>query len=143
MPFLKEMSPRHVEALASHASETAFEAGAAIIQEGRPADYFYVITPGSVAVEVNEGGRGPLTIHTIEENDVLGWSWIVPPYKWHFDARAITATRAVAVDARRLRQHCDDDHHLGYAVLRLFFGIVAQRLESACLQLLDLYGANG
>ena len=81
-----------------------------------------------------------MTIDTIQEGEVLGWSWLFPPYRWHFDARALQLTRAVAFDGKCLRDKCDRDHDLGYEMVRRFAEVITQRLQSARLQLLDLYG---
>ena len=79
-------------------------------------------------------------IRSREAGEILGWSWLVPPYRWHFDARAVELTRAIALDGKCLREKCEEDHDLGYEVMRRFVVIIAQRLEETRLQLLDVYG---
>jgi CRP-like cAMP-binding protein len=86
-------------------------------------------------------GQGRITIETIASGDVLGWSWLFPPYRWHFDAQALELTRAIAFDGACLRAKCDDDHDLGYALQR-FARIMMQRLQATRLQLLDVYGVR-
>ena len=87
-------------------------------------------------------GRGGVTIATIGKDEVLGWSWLLPPHQWHFDARALSATRALALDGRCLRAKFSTDHELGYEVMRRFAPLIAQRLEATSIQLLDLYGTH-
>src|SRR5207248_7592675 len=93
-PFLKGMSPQKLEVLARNSMPARFEAGEYIFHEGDPANRFYLILEGQVAIEapVDEEGfqKDSLPIQTIGAADVLGWSWLFPPYYWHFDARAIT-----------------------------------------------------
>ena len=83
-----------------------------------------------------------MIIDTVEEGDVLGWSWLIPPYHWHFDARAIDLTRAIALDGKCLRTKCEEDHNLGYELLKRFSHIIEQRLQATRIRLLDVYG-NG
>jgi CRP/FNR family cyclic AMP-dependent transcriptional regulator len=92
-----------------------------------------------VAVEIFAPQKGPITIETVVEGDVLGWSWLVPPYNWRFDARAMEMTRAVALDGVCLRNKCETDHDLGYELMKRFANIIDRRLQATRLQLLDIY----
>ena len=96
---------------------------------------------GRVVLETFVPGRGALTIETLEEGDLLGWSWLFPPYRWHFDARALDLVRAVAFDGACLRGKIDDDHALGYELLDRFSPVMLERLQATRLQLLDVYGS--
>ena len=91
-PFLKGISPVHLKVLAALAMHSRFEAGESIFREGDPANRFYLIQQGKVALESGVGDRGTILIQTIGAGDVLGWSWLFPPYYWHFDARALEPT---------------------------------------------------
>ena len=128
--------------LAGCARNVHFDAGDRLFREGGEADVFYVVRHGSVAVEAFVPARGPVTIETIEAGDVLGWSWLFPPYRWHFDARALTVVRATVFDARCLREKCDSDPALGYALMGRFAQVLIDRLQSTRLRMLDVYG-NG
>ena len=139
-PLFSGLDPKHVELVAGCASNERFDAGQQILQEGQPADRFYLIRYGRVSVEVYAPGRGRLTIQTLHKGDALGWSWIVQPYRWHHDARAVELTRALAFDGACLRKKSEDDPVFGYAILQRFAPLIAQRLERAELQLLDVYG---
>ncbi len=77
---------------------------------------------------------------TVAEGDVLGWSWLFPPYRWVFDAQALELTRALVFDGTCLRGKCEDDHNLGYELMKRFAHVVVQRLQATRLQLLDVYG---
>ncbi len=139
-PFLKGLDPAYIELIAGCASNVRFNKGDFIFREEDEADRFYLIRHGLVALDVFVPQRGPVTIDTIQEGEVVGWSWLFPPYRWHFDARALQLTRAVAFDGKCLREKCDKDQQLGYSLVTRFAQVIMQRLQSSRLQLLDLYG---
>ncbi|MCF6159381.1 MAG: cyclic nucleotide-binding domain-containing protein [wastewater metagenome] len=141
-PFLKDLNPRLITFLAGCALSTQFHKNQFIFREGEEANYFYIILDGKVAIELFAPERGSITIQTIGEGEVLGWSWLIPPHRWRFDARAIESTRAIALDGRCLRSKCEEDHELGYEVLKRFASVITSRLEATRLQLLDVYGAH-
>ncbi len=141
-PFLKSLDPAMLQQVAGCAFDVRFDAGQFIFREGEAANQFYIITRGKVSLEVFVPGRGALTVDTISEGDVLGWSWIFPPYRWHFDGRALEMTRAIAFDAKCLRAKCEEDHDLGYEFVKRFAHIIMDRLQATRLQLVDVYGAQ-
>lgn len=134
------LSAEHVEVISGCGRNVVFEPGEAVFREGGAADTFYVVRRGRVSLQIAVGGRGPIVVETIGPGEVLGWSWIVPPYRWHFDARAEEVTRAIAFDGACLRGKFAADPALGYELLARFVGIVADRLQATRLRLLDLYG---
>lgn len=142
-PFFAGLDARYVQIIAGCASNVVFNEGQTIFREGEEADRFYLIREGRVALEVHAAGIGTLTIQTLDAGDILGWSWLVPPYRWHFDARAVEQTRAIALDGDCLRRKCEEDHDLGYELLKRFAEIITQRLQATRLQLLDVYSARG
>lgn len=141
-PFVKGMDRAHIELITGCASNVRFDPGQWIFRESEEANQFYIIRQGKVALEVYSPERGGLMIDTLGEGDVLGWSWLIPPYHWRFDAKALELTRAIALDGKCLRTKCENDHHLGYELLKRFSSIIEQRLQATRLQLLDLYHAN-
>lgn len=141
-PFLKGLKPEHLKILVGCASNVRFNAGQFLFHEGEEANEFYMIREGKVAVQIQGAERGPITVQTIGEGEVLGWSWLIPPYRWRFDAKALELTRAIALDGKCLRTKSEEDHDLGYQLLRRFAGIIVERLEAARLQLLDVYKAR-
>ncbi|MER3445715.1 MAG: hypothetical protein C4291_02255 [Candidatus Dadabacteria bacterium] len=74
--------------------------------------------------------REPITIHTLGEGDVLGWSWLFPPYRWRFSARAVAHTEAIVLDGRYIRARCEEDHDLGYELLKRFAEVIEQRFQA-------------
>jgi CRP-like cAMP-binding protein len=140
LPLFQGMKGEHLALIAGCASNVRFEDGEFVARYGEPADWFWIIRHGRVALEIHATGRGAVTIETVGENEVLGWSWLLPPHQWHFDARALTLTRAIRFDGRCLRGKFDHDRELGYELMRRFAQIIVQRLEATGLQLLDVYG---
>ncbi len=141
-PFLNGMSEAQLELLVGCASNVVFKAGEFIIREGEDAEKFYIIRHGKVLIETHLPQKGTIIIRSRTAGEILGWSWLVPPYRWHFDARAVEVTRAIALDGKCLRQKCEEDHDLGYEIMKRFALIIAERLEATRLQLLDIYGKN-
>jgi len=117
---------------------TEFKAGELIFKEGDPANRFYIIQSGEVQLESERGDGPPVAIQTIGAGDVLGWSWLFPPYYWHFDARALTDTKAIFFYGTWLRDSCERDHDFGYAMLRRMSAIVVERLQAARRRIIEL-----
>ena len=138
--FLQGMSPEHTKVLVGCTSNVRFAAGDFLMHEGREANVFYLLRAGRISLETNVPGRGPLEMESLGPGDVLGLSWLVPPYREHLDARALEPVVALAMDGKCLRAKCDADHDLGYALLRRIFELAYQRLMRVRLQRLDLYG---
>jgi CRP/FNR family cyclic AMP-dependent transcriptional regulator len=143
VPALRALTPKHCETLAGCARNRVFAPGELIMREGAPADAFYVVRVGAVALETAVPGRGTVVVETLHDGDLLGWSWLVPPYRTQFDARSVGTTRAVELDGACLRGKCDADPALGYALLRLLATVFAERLRDTRLRLLDLYRPDG
>jgi CRP-like cAMP-binding protein len=141
-PFFRGLSEAQLAVLSGCAANVVFDADEIIFREGECADRFHVIRQGRVGLQVAPPVGGPVTVETLENGDVLGWSWLFPPYKAHFDARALSAVRALSLDGACLRRKCEDDKALGYELMRRFAELVVRRLESTRLQLLDIYGQS-
>ena len=138
-PFFVDLPPHHLEIVAGCASNVRFEAGNFIFHEGEEADRFYLIREGKVALQICSDRRGAITILTLEEGDILGWSWLFPPYRWKFSAKTIDPTRAFAIDGQSLRGEAEQDPVLGYELLKRFARVVETRLETMRLQLVNVY----
>ncbi len=139
-PFLKDLDKKYIQLLVGCSSNVVFKTGDFIFREGEPADSFYFIRHGRVLIETHIPHKGTIMIRSREEGEILGWSWLVPPFRWHFDARAVELTRAIALDGKCLREKCDEDHDLGYEIMKRLALIIAEGLEATRLQLMDVYG---
>lgn len=131
-----------MELVTGCAKNVRFEAGQYMFHEGDPADEVYLVRHGRVALEISAPGRGSMVFQSAGPGETIGLSWLVPPYRWTYDARASELTRAISIDAACLRRKCDADHDLGYAVMQRFMPILVQRLHTTRLQLLDVYGTH-
>jgi len=138
-PFFKGLDKRCLQLLVGCASNVRFNAGEIIFREGEAADQFYLIRHGKVAVEMFAPNRGTIIIQTLGEGDLLGWSWLIEPYRWRFEARAVELTRAIALDGACLRGKGEEDHELGYELMRRIAHVIEHRLQATRLQLLDVY----
>jgi CRP/FNR family transcriptional regulator, cyclic AMP receptor protein len=139
-PALGSLTPEHRMLIAGCARNCVFQPGETIMREGQRADEFFVIRSGSVSIDTFTPQRGAVTIETLDDGDLLGWSWLVPPYRVAFDARASTTVHAIVFDGACLRGKLDDDPALGYDLMKLFAAVIVERLQSTRLRLLDVYG---
>jgi CRP/FNR family cyclic AMP-dependent transcriptional regulator len=139
-PFFQGLLENDLQLLTGCASNVRFDANEMIAREGDEANEFYLIREGKVALEVFAQERGSVIIQTVGTGDVLGWSWLIPPYRWRFDARALERTRAIALNGQCLRTKCEENARLGYELLKRVTSVFAERLLATRLQLLDVYG---
>jgi len=137
-PFFAGLESYYLGLLVGCASNVRFAAGTYIFREGGEANAFYLIRAGKVALEVFAPQRKPIIVSTMGEGEILGWSWLLPPYHWRFHARVVEGTRAFALDGKCLRQKCDQNHDLGYELLKRFAQVIERQLVAAHYQLVDL-----
>ena len=140
--FFARMDAAHLEVLTGCGRNVVIRAGTSIIREGEPADSFWAIRAGRVALGVTVPGREMPTLGTLHAGDVLGWAWLFPPYRWHFDADALDDVHAVVFDAVCLRGKCEADPALGFDLAKRVAGVLGERLHAARIRLLDLYGPS-
>jgi CRP/FNR family cyclic AMP-dependent transcriptional regulator len=139
-PFFSGWDPRYFQLAVGCASNVRFNAGEFLFHAGKEANTFYLIREGKVALEVVVPGRGGVTVQTLGGGEMLGWSWLIPPYHWRFDARAVELTRAIALDGKCLRGKCEQDPVFGYDLVKRVTSSVGERLDATRLRLLDMYG---
>lgn len=142
-PFFDGLAQPHLELLAGCASNRVIKAGEVLFSEGEDAQQFFAIRTGTLKLGVHVPGRGEVVLQTIHEGEILGWSWLFPPYRWHFTGRAVSEVRALAFDAACLRQKCDTDSGLGYEFMKRFSRIMLERFQATRLQLIDMYQVHG
>jgi CRP-like cAMP-binding protein len=142
-PFFAGLDEPTLTLVAGCATNVSLAAGDYLFREGDPAARFFVVRRGRVAIELHDPAVGTVVIDTADAGDVVGWSWLVPPYLSIFDARAAEATGVVAFDGLCLRGKCEDDSHLGYELMQRVTQVMSERLVAAQVRLLDLYGARG
>jgi CRP-like cAMP-binding protein len=138
-PFLADLSDMHMQTLLGCASNLHVRDGEYLIREGESAEKFYLIRTGRVALEMDVSPKGVLRIQTVGPGEVLGWSWLIYPYRWHFSACAVADVRAVALDGKCLRTKCETDHDFGYEILKRLSLVMENRVEATRMQLVDFY----
>jgi CRP-like cAMP-binding protein len=129
-PFLAGLDRRYLRQLLDLASPKSFKACEMIFLEGKSANTFYLIAKGKVEIETSLLGCESVSIQTLGAGEVLGWSWLLPPYEYHYSARAVEPTQALALDGRSLRGRCEEDHDLGYEMMKRFALVIVQRLAA-------------
>ncbi len=139
-PFLRGLDPSLIESLSEQAVERDFDPGEFLLRDGETADGCYLVFHGKIALEVSAPDRGRLTIQTVGPGEILGWSWLTPPYRWQVDARALKHVRVVRLDAGVLRRTFTELPEAGYQFLLRLLPVVAHRLENTRIQLLDVHG---
>ncbi len=132
-----------VKLIAGCARNVRFDAGEYLFRSGEPADEFFLLRHGRVALDIAAPGRNAITVETADAGEIVGVSWLVPPYRWDHDARAVDLVRAIGMDAKCLRRKCDADPNVGYTMMQRFVPLLVERLQAMRLQLLDVYGAHG
>jgi len=141
-PFFAGLNAGAMRLIAGCASNVHFAEGEFLFQEGHEANQFWVIRRGRVAMQMESPGQGAIVTDTMDEGEVVGWSWLVPPYRFFADGRAVTPVSATALDGACLRGKCEADPELGYQLLKRVTSVMYQRLQSTRIRLLDLYGTE-
>lgn len=136
-PFLRGLKPGQIRLLADNAMRIQYGPDQLIFREGDPANRFYLIEAGKVSLESPRAEGAAASIETVGAGDLLGWSWLFPPYYWHFDARTLEPTTAIFFYGTPLRQKCEEDHDLGYEIMKRMSAVVIQRLQATRKQLLE------
>jgi CRP/FNR family cyclic AMP-dependent transcriptional regulator len=137
-PFFRGMKAQHLRTIVESATVVRFEPGEVIFREGEPAHRFYVIRTGRVALQLVSYRIDPFTVMTIERGDIVGWSWLYPPYRWKLTAKALEDTRAISLDGRHVCTRCDEDHDLGYELMKRFAHIIDDRVEALSVHLVEV-----
>ncbi len=139
LSFFKDMSGEMLEYIAGCGQNMHFAPNEFMGRENEAADFLYVIKKGNVAIQVIHPIKGPLTIRTLGSGELAGFSWIIPPYRLQFDIKALEHTSVVALDGTCIRKKCEEDHHLGYLLMKQSAAIMNKRLIDTRIQLLDVY----
>lgn len=132
---LGTLSTSHLEIITHGAEEVRFGPGEIICREGQPANRFYLVHEGEVALEAHDYQRGNTLVQQLGKGELLGWSWLFEPFVWHFQARALTETTLLTLDGAHLLVSCEKNHTFGFELMRRVSEVVVHRLEAACRQL--------
>lgn len=135
-PFLQSMPVKHLGLLSSCAVRHELEPGTLLIKEGEPAGQFYLIMHGSIAVEAHIPKDGSELVEVLGNGDVLGWSWMFPPFSWNFQARVMVPTEVIEFNAAHLLVAAERDHDFGYELMKRVAQVVIHRLQATRRQLM-------
>jgi CRP-like cAMP-binding protein len=136
-PFFQEFGEHHLDLFADSAREVHFDAEESIMEEGTPANRFYLILDGKVVLGAELGDRGIVPVQTLGPGDELGWSWLLPPYHMHLSARALSPTRAISFYGTSLREEAEKDHEFGYQLMKRITKVVMERLRATQQRLVE------
>lgn len=141
--FFSGLDPESIAFLASCASRTRVERGDTLFRHGEDARRFFLLCSGRVSVEVPaiEGPR--LEVQSLGPGQVAGWSWLIPPYKWSFQARALEEAEVIEFDGERVRARCEQDPAFGYAMMKRFSALMSERLEAARVRMMEEWNPPG
>jgi len=142
-PFLAGLTDHQLGLLAPMTSRSMFHAGNRVFRQGAPAEQFWLITNGRVYLDSEVPGYHRFVLETLKPGAVLGWSWLFPPYRWHFGAVAVTTTHALTFNGPLVRALCQRDPGLGYELATRFLQVMGERLQSARRRLEDCQRATG
>lgn len=129
-PFFKDIEAHHLRTIIECATIERFEPGDVIFREGEPAHSFYLIRTGKVALQLVSYRAEPFTVLTLDQGEIIGSSWLFPPYRWKLTATALEVARVISIDGAKLRARCEADHDLGYALMKQFAQIIGDRFDA-------------
>lgn len=141
--FFSDFDTNVLELLAGHASEISLDQDEVLFGHGDPAGHFYLLRDGNIMIEVPAIEGPALEVQSLTAGQVLGWSWLIPPYRWSFQARAEAPTRLVEFDGESIRKRCEADPAVGYAVLKRFASLMSERLDAARRKMMDEWNPPG
>jgi len=129
-PLFRWLDSRYIGFIAAQATAERFAKGEYLLRLGDQADRFYIILHGTVQLECPRSPGAPTVVQTLHSAEVVGWSWLVAPYRWQFDARAATPVSVIKLGAEVIRTRCEQDHDLGYELLKRFSSVMLERLHA-------------
>jgi CRP/FNR family cyclic AMP-dependent transcriptional regulator len=141
-PMFRELDAAHRTLIAGCGRNRSFADGELLMREGDPADEFFAIRHGTVTLYLQDAQRGEIAIQSLGPGQIVGLSWLFPPYRVQFDARAIGPVNTISFDGACLRGKCDADPEFGYALMKRLAATMTHRLQATRLQLLDVYGSQ-
>ncbi len=138
--FFAGLDQEFIDLVTGCCKNVRFEAGQFLLHEGEAANQIYLIRHGRVALQISDPARGEIVFQTLGEGEVVGVSWLIPPYRWSHEAKALELVRAISIDAQCLRNKSEADNRFGYEMMKRFVPVLVDRLHATRMQILDVYG---
>jgi CRP-like cAMP-binding protein len=138
-PFLEKFDTDFLRAASENAYERDLEADDRVFEQGQRAEHFYLVLKGKIGLEIEAPDRPRLTLQTIGPGEVMGWAWLVPPYHWPVDARALKPTRLIVLDTFVLHRYFKLHPDVGYRFVLRLMPVIAKRLDDTRVQLADIH----
>ncbi len=141
--FFAGLEDGFMKFLSNSAKELRIKEGDVLFQQGKPADKFYLLRSGQVSVQVPALVGPTLELQVLGEDQMLGWSWLIPPYRWNFQARALEDTELLEFDGSAILERCEEDPKFGYELFKRFAALMSERLDSARQKIMDQWDPPG
>ena len=141
--FFSGMEDSFLQFLSDSATELQLPAGDVLFQYGKPADKFYLLREGQVSIQVPALMGPALDIQTLGDDQILGWSWLIPPYRWNFLARALEDSELLEFDGSAILARCQEDPKFGYELFKRFATLMSERLNAARQKMMDDWNPPG
>ena len=141
--FFSGLNDNFMKFLSNTATELQIKKGDVLFQQGENADKFFLLRKGQVSIQVPALEGPVLDIQTLGENEILGWSWLIPPYRWSFLARAVEDSDLLEFDGSAILARCEEDSEFGYELFKRFASLMSERLSAARQQMMDQWNPPG
>ncbi len=139
----KQLSDALIQQLTDAGRVLSYKEGEHLFAQDQQADHFYIVLNGDVSVEIPAIYGPPLVVQSLQDGNILGWSWLIPPYLWTFEAIAEKETEVIEFDGVKLRKACEQNHELGYELMKVFSGLMSERLHEARRKMMETWSAPG
>ena len=141
--FFSGLDDDHRNFLLNSVAELQVKDGEVLFQQGKPAAKFYLLRDGKISIQVPALMGPTLEIQTLGQDQILGWSWLIAPYRWHFQARAMEDSSLLEFDGSAILAHCEEDPGFGYELLKRFAALMSERLDAARQNMMDQWNPPG
>lgn len=141
--FFSGMEDSFVKFLSNSATELRIKEGEVLFQQGKRADKFYLLRNGRISVQVPALMGPALEIQALDKDQILGWSWLIPPYRWNFLARALEDSNLLEFDGSAILARCEEDPNFGYELFKRFATLMSERLDAARQKMMDEWNPPG
>ncbi|HKJ95539.1 MAG TPA: cyclic nucleotide-binding domain-containing protein [Gammaproteobacteria bacterium] len=142
-PFFDELDAADIDYLAARATRKHLKRGGVLFHHGEPADRFFLLLSGAITIEIPAIEGPSLEVQHLGEGKILGWSWLIAPYRWSFQARADEDTELLEFDGKAVRERCESDPRFGYEILKRFSSLMSDRLEASRTKMMEEWNPPG